>query len=264
MGIPTSEINDSRLSIFIRLSSHLWGIIIMPSVRIAVCIFLAFRFFNDVSSYNPYRYNSRFFPTINQDAYATMGDIDWSKRSLEDVEDEDSSMPLQDEISTSLDLKRSPYIYKSYKYRQPYMLARRPSRTSYTEKRRSQRYKQFYQPYRAYARYGQAIPRPEGRQYSYASMADMDWGWKKRSQLPALMGASNDDADDPLTEDKRNLASLAKNNFFPREYKRSVDDEDANDSDIEEEKRHLGSFVRGQRAGLSSLARNGALRGKRL
>ena len=36
------------------------------------------------------------------------------------------------------------------------------------------------QPYRAYARYGQAIPRPEGRQYSYASMADMDWGWKKR------------------------------------------------------------------------------------
>ena len=36
------------------------------------------------------------------------------------------------------------------------------------------------QPYRAYARYGQSIPRPEGRQYSYASMADMDWGWKKR------------------------------------------------------------------------------------
>jgi len=93
----------------------------------------------------------------------------------------------------------------------------------------------------------------------------MDWGWKKRSQLPALMGTNESADDEPLTEDKRNLASLAKNNFFPREYKRSADDQDANDSDtIEEEKRHLASFVRNQRAGLSSLARNGALRGKRL
>jgi len=195
------------------------------------------------------------------------GDIDWSKRSLEDVEDEDSSMPLEDEISTSLDLKRSPYIYKSYKYRQPYMLARRPSRTSYTEKRRSQRYKQFYQPYRAYARYGQAIPRPEGRQYSYASMADMDWGWKKRSQLPALMGASNDDADDEVlanASDKRNLASLAKNNFFPKhEYKRALDADSDEVDNIEEEKRHVSSLHRSGRSGLSSLARNGALRGKR-
>merc|ERR1711936_584123 len=136
-----------------------------------------------------------------------MADADWGwkKRkdeSLEDEEDEDSSIPLEDEIATSLDLKRSPYIYKSYKYKQPYMLARRPSRTSY--------------PYRAYARYGQSIPRPEGRQYSYASMADMDWGWKKRSQLPALMGTNNDEAGEVLANalDKRNLASLAKSNNF--------------------------------------------------
>ena len=48
-----------------------------------------------------------------------------------------------------------------------------------------------------------------------------------RSQLPALMGASNDDADDEVlanASDKRNLASLAKNNFFPKhEYKRALD-----------------------------------------
>ena len=47
-----------------------------------------------------------------------------------------------------------------------------------------------------------------------------------RSQLPALMGASNDDADDEVladASDKRNLASLAKNNFFPKhEYKRAL------------------------------------------
>merc|ERR1711997_427941 len=55
-------------------------IISMPSVRIVVCVFMAFCFFNDVASYNPYRYNAQFFPSINQDSYATMGDIDWSKR----------------------------------------------------------------------------------------------------------------------------------------------------------------------------------------
>merc|ERR1711997_404941 len=190
-------------------------IISMPSVRIVVCVFMAFCFFNDVASYNPYRYNAQFFPSINQDSYATMGDIDWSKRSLEDeeAEEEDTSNPLEDEIATSLDLKRSPYVYRTYKYRQPYMLARRPGRTVYTDKKSSRRYKAFYQPYRAYARFGQAIPRPQGRQYSYASMADMDWGWKKRSQLPALMGVSNDDSTDneglDNALDKRNLASLA-------------------------------------------------------
>jgi len=226
----------------------------MPSVRIVVCVFMAFCFFNDVASYNPYRYSANFFPSINQDSYAAMGDIDWSKRSLEDEEDEDTaSTPLEDEIATSLDLKRSPY--GSYKYRQPYTLARRPARPA------------LY-PYRAYARYGQSIPRPEGRRYSYASMADQDWGWKKRSQLPALMGASNDDADDDEVLanalDKRNLAALAKNNFFPKhEYKRALD-ADSNDEDtIEEEKRHVSSLHRPGRSGLSSLARNGALRGKR-
>ena len=35
-----------------------------------------------------------------------------------------------DEFATSLELKRSPYTYRSYKYRQPYMLPRRPSRTA--------------------------------------------------------------------------------------------------------------------------------------
>jgi len=278
-------------------------IIMMPSVRIVVCAFLAFCFFNDVASYNPYAYRPSFFaPSINQDSYATMGDIDWSKRrshnsygggsvslmspvwsfssmadadwgwkkrkdeSLEEDEEEDTATPLEDEIATSLDLKRSPLVYNwSSKYRRPYMLARRPGRTIY--------------PYRAYARYGQAIPRPEGRQYSYASMADMDWGWKKRSQLPALMGASNDDADEEVLAnalDKRNLASLAKNNFFPKHaYKRGIDADSNEDDIIEEEKRHVASLhrsgrsgegpysMRALRSGVSSLARNGALRGKR-
>jgi len=199
-----------------------------------------------------------------------MGDADWGmgwgskdkteyilkvkRKSLED-EDEDESNPLEDEIATSLELKRSPYTYRSYKYRQPYMLPRRPSRTAIS--------RTAYAPYRAYARYG-AIPRPQGRRYAYASMADADWGWKKRSQLPALMGTNTEDAEEVLANalDKRNLASLAKNNFFPREYKRSQDT-DAEESDvIEEEKRHVSSLNRSGRSA-SSLARSGELRGRK-
>lgn len=136
------------------------------------------------------------------------------------------------------------------------MLPRRPSRTAIS--------RTAYAPYRAYARYG-AIPRPQGRQYAYASMADADWGWKKRSQLPALMGTNTEDAEEEVLAnalDKRNLAALAKNNFFPREYKRSQDT-DAEDSDvIEEEKRHVSSLNRSGRSA-SSLARSGELRGRK-
>jgi len=226
----------------------------MPSVRIVVCVFLASCFFNDVASYNPYAYNPSYFPAAYDNSQLSMGDIDWTKRSLED-DDENESNPLEDEIATSLELKRSPYTYRSYKYRQPYMLPRRPSRTAIS--------RTAYAPYRAYARYG-AIPRPQGRQYAYASMADADWGWKKRSQLPALMGTNTEDAEEVLANalDKRNLASLAKNNFFPREYKRSQDT-DTDDSDvIEEEKRHVSSLNRSGRSA-SSLARSGELRGRK-
>lgn len=225
----------------------------MPSVRIVVCVFLASCFFNDVASYNPYAYNPSYFPAAYDNSQLSMGDIDWTKRSLD--EDEDESNPLEDEIATSLELKRSPYTYRSYKYRQPYMLPRRPSRTAIS--------RTAYAPYRAYARYG-AIPRPQGRQYAYASMADADWGWKKRSQLPALMGTNTEDAEEVLANalDKRNLAALAKNNFFPREYKRSQDT-DTDDSDvIEEEKRHVSSLNRSGRSA-SSLARSGELRGRK-
>ena len=40
------------------------------------------------------------------------------------------------------------------------------------------------------------------------------------------MGTNTEDAEEEVLAnalDKRNLASLAKNNFFPREYKRSQD-----------------------------------------
>jgi len=214
-------------------------------MKIALAIFLAFVFFKNVACYNPYRYQASFVPSLSADAYSSMGDIDWAKRSFDD-EDMD-----QDQDLAPLALKRG---YKSYKYRQPYMIAR-PSHD-------------IYNPYQAYAKYG-AISRPQTRklgprQYNYASMADMDWGWKKRSQLPALLEIDEDDLSEP---EKRNLASLARFNALP--HKRSDEDDGAfaeNDSEeIDLEKRYLGSLNKATRSNLASMVRNGSLRsGKKL
>jgi len=232
-------------------------------------------FFKNVACYNPYRYQASFVPSLSADAYSSMGDIDWAKRSYPRIFDspalrfasmadaewgwkkravnsnfDDEDMD-QDQDLAPLALKRG---YKSYKYRQPYMIAR-PSHD-------------IYNPYQAYAKYG-AISRPQTRklgprQYNYASMADMDWGWKKRSQLPALLEIDEDDLSEP---EKRNLASLARFNALP--HKRSDEDDGAfveNDSEeIDLEKRYLGSLNKATRSNLASMARNGSLRsGKKL
>merc|ERR1712018_710510 len=102
-----------------------------------------------------------------------MGDIDWAKRGVENS------------ITEALYPDRYPdekrgAVQKSYKYKQPYMRAR-PSLDA------------AYSPYQAYARYGGLVSKPQTRnnlgerQYSYASMADMDWGWKKRSGISSLI-----------------------------------------------------------------------------
>jgi len=147
----------------------------------------------------------------------------------------------------------------------------------------------FYQPYQAYARYGGLVSKPQTRnnlgerQYSYASMADMDWGWKKRSQWPALLEnedyeiVPDDEMIDNLELEKKNLASLAAHNMFPEKRllkapkarplilgKRDSDDLEIleNDGNFNEEKRNLASIARSSRSGISSLIRNGGLRQK--
>jgi hypothetical protein len=149
--------------------------------------------------------------------YASMADANWGwkKRS-----DDNADLPDAEALSTP---KRG-FIQRSYKYRQPYMRARpRADRI---------------QPYQAYARYG-AISRPQtrklgNRQYSFYSMADAPWGWKKRSELPALLPNLNEEIEDtnPMEEDleKRNLASMARSNMFPRKL-RSFDEMRAGDED---------------------------------
>jgi len=228
------------------------------------CLVIAYA--NVAASYNPYSYNARFLPqTMSADAYSSMGDIDWAKRGIDN--------PIPEALYP--DEKRGA-VQKSYKYKQPYMRAR-PSLDA------------AYSPYQAYARYGGLVSKPQTRnnlgerQYSYASMADMDWGWKKRSQWPALLEnedyeiVPDDEMIDNLELEKKNLASLAAHNMFPEKRllkapkarplilgKRDSDDLEIleNDGNFNEEKRNLASIARSSRSGISSLIRNGGLRQK--
>jgi len=211
------------------------------SVKIlATCLFVAFGCFNDVACYNPYAYKPRFFPISNADSFASMGDVGWAKRSFEDEPAPASSME-----ALVANPKRT--YFKSYKYRQPYMLP-------------------YDTPYQAYARFGSTIARPQTRKlsdkaYSYASMADMDWGWKKRSQLPALLDLDDIDKldeDSMTSEEKRNIAALAKSNLYPKQMslrslaKRLYEGETGADPDqdiafadlTDEEKRHVASLIK--------------------
>lgn len=242
-------------------------------LKVLAC--LVFAYANVVASYNPYAYNARFAPQLEADSYSSMGDVDWGKRSYNPYSyfsrpsssysaDSYSSMgdvnwakrsydePLIQALSEADD-KRSPSIYqRSYKYRQPYMKAN-PSKDA------------AYLPY--------AFARPQTRnslgerQYSFG-MADMDWGWKKRSQWPAYVDIEDLDIpdedliDNPKLE-KKNLAALAQTNMFPKNHKlygkRSEDYEP--DEGIEENKRNIASIVRAGRS-VQSLVRDGGIRNK--
>lgn len=249
------------------------------SVRVGFVALLAICCLQDVASYNPYAYNPSYFPKINSDSYSSMGDINWAKRgrqsTLQSLLEPDAYSSMGDinwakrsrsgTLRSLLDQnygyasmadanwgwkKRSDDnadyqsvpdvealstpkrgIQRSYKYRQPYMRARpRADRI---------------QPYQAYARYG-AISRPQtrklgNRQYAFYSMADAPWGWKKRSELPALQDLNEEIEDtNPMEEEleKRNVASMARSNMFPRKL-RSYDEMragDENNLDLIEEK----------------------------
>jgi len=227
--------------------------IMRGDLKVLACLVIAYA--NVVASYNPYSYNARFIPeTVSPDAYASMGDIDWVKRSIEE--------PVRDYLKRAA----NPYSYH-YKYKQPYM--------------RPRPQKDPYQPYRAYSRFSGSISKPQTRnnlgerQYNYFGMADADWGWKKRSQWPAMLEMEDvDDVDTPdediidnLDLEKRNIGSLAHSNMFPRGHKLSfgkrtnIDESDAdeNNEQFDEEKRHVGSTLRSRRSGIQALVRDGNL-----
>jgi len=276
-------------------------------LQVSACLIIAY--VNVAVSYNPYSYTARFAPS-NVDSYASMGDVDWGKRSYNPYlyfsrpsssysADDYSSMgdvnwakrsrnPYSfnwvkprsyayhsmadadwgwkkrrddsydyDPIAQALseDSKRSPVRYsKTYKYKQPYMKAR-PNMDA------------------KYSNYGVARPQTRNnlgeRQYSFG-MADMDWGWKKRSQWPAIMDLEDaieipdDDVEDELEMEKKNVAALAEQNMFPPKHTLNFgkrNDEDVEDDEgIDEEKRSISSIVRGGRSVTSLVRNNGGIR----
>merc|ERR1719414_312145 len=97
---------------------------------------------------------------------------------------------------------------------------------------------------------------------NYFGMADADWGWKKRSQWPAMVELDNVD-----DLEKKNIGSLAQTNMFPKGHKltfgkrTNIDESDATDDEnnelFDEEKRHVGSTLK--RSGIRALVRDGNL-----
>lgn len=230
-------------------------------------------------SYNPYLYFSRPSSSYSADDYSSMGDVNWAKRSrnpysfnwmkprsyaYHSMADADWGWKKRRDDSYDYDpvaqalsegSKRSPVRYsKTYKYSQPYMKAR-PNMDA------------------KYSNYGVARPQTRNslgeRQYSFG-MADMDWGWKKRSQWPALMDIEDayeipdDDVEDNLEMEKKNVAALAEQNMFPPKHTLNFgkrNDEDVEDDEgIDEEKRSISSIVRGGRSVTSLVRNNGGIR----
>jgi len=250
--------------------------IMRGDLKVLACLVIAYA--NVVASYNPYAYNARFVPeTVGPDAYASMGDISWVKRnsrynwytpnlygyaSMADADwgwKKRTDTSIEEPVRDYLKRAANPYSYH-YKYKQPYM--------------RPRPQKDPYQPYRAYSRFSGSISKPQTRNtMNYFGMADADWGWKKRSQWPAMVELDNmDDVDDTLDEDnldleKKNIGSLAQTNMFPKGHKltfgkrTNIDESDATDDEnnelFDEEKRHVGSTLK--RSGIRALVRDGNL-----
>jgi len=235
--------------------------------------------------------NSRYnWYTPNLYGYASMADADWGWKKRTDTSIEE---PVRDYLKRAA----NPYSYH-YKYKQPYMrprpqkdpyqhwtqqlkqwgkranhpisyLKRANHPISYLKRanhpisylKRAGHPTVFYQPYRAYSRFSGSISKPQTRNtMNYFGMADADWGWKKRSQWPAMVELDNvDDVDNTLDADnldleKKNIGSLAQTNMFPKGHKltfgkrTNIDESDATDDEnnelFDEEKRHVGSTLK--------------------
>jgi len=163
-------------------------------------------------------------------AYSSMADTDWGWRKRSD----DSASAAQELYNIYKNNHLTNDYWKRFgqTYYQPYT-----NRNNY--------YGNTFQPsYTAHDTYGprssalSAGPKSESKlkskdKYAFHSMADMDWGWKrKRSMSPPLVAAysaeSDKRADEEVNEDtaddiptaKKNLASVARE-FYAKRLQRS-------------------------------------------
>jgi hypothetical protein len=186
--------------------------------------------------------------------YSSMADTDWGwkKRSMEDDSDDDV-IAVDDETDVDKRSKYSNNYYLPYKYRQPHSLA-------------STSYRGYAEPQSSIAAAAAAAEhaisqrsRGGDRQYGYVSMADLDWGWKKKRADSADLS-------------KRNLASLARGNELPYRFRsRRISPSQADEVDpftylahqyelINEQQAIDDELQRQTRSGVGALARNGGVR----
>lgn len=186
--------------------------------------------------------------------YTSMGDVDWGKRNL-------GSTLGKRNVGSALRAYRAPYKrYESpawgyssmadsdwgWKKRteepdaaaELYNIYRNKKLGSDYWKRYGQSYYQPYSTYNSYQPYrstyqapvvAAVAPEPEpprsasltsaaspdssknsikNRKYAFHSMADMDWGWKRKRSMQPPLQASQDYYDDMTEMDKKNLASF--------------------------------------------------------
>jgi len=159
-------------------------------------------------------------------AYHSMADTDWGWKKRGIMSDEDDH-----EVPSSLYHNYLMKKARGYKHRPNYGYSTR-------------NYKYLVSPHTGASR-PRSIRQP--RTYNYHSMADMDWGWKrkKRTENDAFDNAEDGSEEDNITEEELdNLVDfLSQRNAV-------------NEDDLDVSKRYVGSVFKNEKKSIASLARS--------
>lgn len=215
-------------------------------------------------------WSKRSYGGYGADAFSSMGDVDWSKRSVgaahqfgmkdkrssglyrswlsrqnspayayHSMADSDWGWKKRGAISTEEDDHDRPTsLYHNYLMKKARGYKHRPN---YGYSTRNYRY--LISPHTGASR-PRSIRQP--RNYNYHSMADMDWGWKRKKRTGNDVFENTEDAfdDEIITEEELNniIDYLSQRNG-------------ANEDDLDVSKRYVGSVLRNEKKSIASLAR---------
>jgi len=221
------------------------------------------------------------------DAFSSMGDVDWSKRSVGSAQqfgmkdkrasglyrswlsrqnspgigqtyayhsmaDSDWGWKKRGAISADEDDHEGPNsLYHNYLMKKGRGYKHRPN-YGYT----TRNYRYLISPHIGASR-PRSIRQP--RNYNYHSMADMDWGWKRKKRTGKDILDNTEDASDEETITEEELNRLI--DFHTEEELNKLIDilsqrNGANEDDVEVSKRYVGSVLRNEKKSIASLARS--------
>jgi len=203
------------------------------------------------------------------DAFSSMGDVDWSKRSVgpahqfgsdskdkragglyrswlsrqnspayayHSMADTDWGWKKRGELTSEDDHEGPTSLYHNYLMKKGRGYKHRPN---YGYSTRNYRY--LISPHTGASR-SRSIRQP--RNYNYHSMADMDWGWKRKKRT------GNDAFEDNSEEEPINEEEL--NNLIDFLSQRN----EATENDLDVSKRYVGSLLKNEKKSIASLARS--------